>query len=164
MLISFRIDWFDFLAAQGTPKSLLQHHNSKTSENLNRWIFKTRHDMKVDFCIKEKMNSLQPFLSPPSCLPDQETLWDWDLHLQWATSKCLRNHSTGSDMTLWGDFFNRLCQQISSGYPLCSRTYSRLLGNSNKQKRQISRFMKHGFLDEEINNKHNKKKCNCILC
>ena len=30
-LISFRIDWFDFLAAQGTLKRLLQHHSSKAS-------------------------------------------------------------------------------------------------------------------------------------
>ena len=30
-LISFRIDWFDFLAFQGTLKSLLQHHSSKAS-------------------------------------------------------------------------------------------------------------------------------------
>ena len=30
-LISFRIDWFDLLAVQGTIKSLLQHHNSKAS-------------------------------------------------------------------------------------------------------------------------------------
>ena len=30
-LISFRIDWFDLLAVQGTPKSLLQHHSSKAS-------------------------------------------------------------------------------------------------------------------------------------
>ena len=30
-LISFRIDWLDLLAIQGTPKSLLQHHSSKTS-------------------------------------------------------------------------------------------------------------------------------------
>ena len=30
-LISFRIDWFDLLAVQGTLKSLLQHHNSKDS-------------------------------------------------------------------------------------------------------------------------------------
>ena len=29
--ISFRIDWFDILAAQGALKSLLQHHNSKVS-------------------------------------------------------------------------------------------------------------------------------------
>ena len=30
-LISFRIDWFDLLAVQGTLKSLLQQHNSKAS-------------------------------------------------------------------------------------------------------------------------------------
>ena len=30
-LISFRMDWFDFLAVQGTLKSLLQHHCSKAS-------------------------------------------------------------------------------------------------------------------------------------
>ena len=30
-LISFKIDWFDFLAVQGTLKSLLEHHSSKVS-------------------------------------------------------------------------------------------------------------------------------------
>ena len=30
-LISFRIDWLDLLAVQGTLKSLLQHHSSKAS-------------------------------------------------------------------------------------------------------------------------------------
>ena len=30
-LISLRMDWFDLLAVQGTLKSLLQHHSSKTS-------------------------------------------------------------------------------------------------------------------------------------
>ena len=30
-LISFRLDWLDLLAVQGTLKSLLQHHSSKTS-------------------------------------------------------------------------------------------------------------------------------------
>ena len=30
-LISFRMDWFDFLAFQGTFKSLLQHHSPKAS-------------------------------------------------------------------------------------------------------------------------------------
>ena len=30
-MISFRIDWFDLLALQGTLKSLLQHHSSKAS-------------------------------------------------------------------------------------------------------------------------------------
>ena len=30
-LISFKIDWFDLLAVQGSLKSLLQHHSSKAS-------------------------------------------------------------------------------------------------------------------------------------
>ena len=30
-LISFRMDWLDLLAVQGTPKSFLQHHTSKPS-------------------------------------------------------------------------------------------------------------------------------------
>ena len=30
-LISFRMDWLDLLAVQGTHKSLLQHHSSKAS-------------------------------------------------------------------------------------------------------------------------------------
>ena len=30
-LISFRMDWFDLFAVQGTLKSLLQHHSSKAS-------------------------------------------------------------------------------------------------------------------------------------
>ena len=37
-LISFRMDWFDFLAFKGTLKSLLQHHNSKASI-LRRSVF-----------------------------------------------------------------------------------------------------------------------------
>ena len=31
-LISFRMDWLDLLAVQGTLKSLLQHHSSKASQ------------------------------------------------------------------------------------------------------------------------------------
>ena len=30
-MISFRVDWLDLLAVQGTLKSFLQHHNSKAS-------------------------------------------------------------------------------------------------------------------------------------
>ena len=37
-LISFRTDWFDCLAVQGTLKSLLQHHSSKASI-LQCWAF-----------------------------------------------------------------------------------------------------------------------------
>ena len=39
-LISFRTDWIDLLAVQGTLKSLLQHHSSKTSV-LQRSVFFT---------------------------------------------------------------------------------------------------------------------------
>ena len=39
-LISFRIDWFDLLAVQGTLKILLQHHSSKASNpNFVFWSF-----------------------------------------------------------------------------------------------------------------------------
>ena len=39
-LISFRMDWLDLLAVQGTLKSLLQHHTSKASI-LQRSVFFT---------------------------------------------------------------------------------------------------------------------------
>ena len=38
-LISFRMDWLDFLAVQGTLKSLLQHHSSKASILLHSAFF-----------------------------------------------------------------------------------------------------------------------------
>ena len=41
-LISFRMDWLDLLAVQGTLKSLLQHHSSKASI-LQRSAFFTIH-------------------------------------------------------------------------------------------------------------------------
>ena len=37
-LISFRMDWLDLLAVQGTLKSLLQHHSSKANR-YNRIIY-----------------------------------------------------------------------------------------------------------------------------
>ena len=38
-LISFRMDWLDLLAVQGTLKSLLQHHSSKESILLHSGFF-----------------------------------------------------------------------------------------------------------------------------
>ena len=38
-LISFRMDWLDLLAVQGTLKSLLQHHSSKASILLHSFFF-----------------------------------------------------------------------------------------------------------------------------
>ena len=42
-LISFRIDWFDLLAVQGTLKSLLQHHSSKASVLWGSVFFMVQH-------------------------------------------------------------------------------------------------------------------------
>ena len=41
-LISFRMDWLDLLAAQGTLKSLLQHHSSEASIHLHSAFFIVR--------------------------------------------------------------------------------------------------------------------------
>ena len=41
-LISFRMDWLDLLAVQGTLKSLLQHHSSKVSIHCNSAFFKVK--------------------------------------------------------------------------------------------------------------------------
>ena len=38
-LISFRMDWLDLLAVQGTLKTLLQHHSSKASNLLHSAFF-----------------------------------------------------------------------------------------------------------------------------
>ena len=42
-LISFRIDWFDLLAIQGTLKSFLQHHSSKASIRQCVTFFMVQH-------------------------------------------------------------------------------------------------------------------------
>ena len=42
-MISFKIDWFDLLAVQGTLKSLLQHHHSKTSILQHSALFIVQH-------------------------------------------------------------------------------------------------------------------------
>ena len=44
--ISFRIDWFDLLAVQGTHQSLLQHHNSKESVLQHSVFFR----VKISLC------------------------------------------------------------------------------------------------------------------
>ena len=44
-LISFRMDWFDLLAVQGTLKSLLQHHSSKAWFVSNPLWNKARYEL-----------------------------------------------------------------------------------------------------------------------
>ena len=65
-LISFRIDWFNLLAVQGTPKSLLQHHSSKASILWCSAFFiacARKDDWRVDF-----FQQWKPSMSDMWCL------------------------------------------------------------------------------------------------
>ena len=61
-LISFRIDWFDLLAVQGTPKTVLQHHNLKASvlqcsaSHIGTWLLEKPCEVKIT----QSRPSLQP--------------------------------------------------------------------------------------------------------
>ena len=48
-LISFRMDWLDLLAVQGTLKSLLQHHCSGVSVSFPPFLSNTKAKV-FDFC------------------------------------------------------------------------------------------------------------------
>ena len=49
-LISFRMDWLDLLAVQGTLKNLLQHHSSKASIlRLEEWLIQGGHSINISF-------------------------------------------------------------------------------------------------------------------
>ena len=52
-LISLRIDWFDLLAAQGTLRSLFQHHNLKASI-LQPLLYAPIHEMWICTWLLEK--------------------------------------------------------------------------------------------------------------
>ena len=53
--ISFRIDWFDLLAVQGTLKSLLQHHSSKASILWCSAFFGTQSNSYIHTRLLEKL-------------------------------------------------------------------------------------------------------------
>ena len=57
-LISFRIDWFDLLAVQGTLESFLQHHSSKASVLQGSAFF-----MKKEFLLNSHIHTW--FLEKP---------------------------------------------------------------------------------------------------
>ena len=50
-LISFRMDWLDLLAVQGTLKSLLQHHSSKAHGHPQ--IVNTKIRLNIFFAVKD---------------------------------------------------------------------------------------------------------------
>ena len=58
-LISFRMDWLDLPAVQGTLKSLLQHHSSKLIGTLKNSEIFSRHTIIKLSKIKDKENILK---------------------------------------------------------------------------------------------------------
>ena len=70
-LISFRMDWLDLLAVQGTLKSLLQHHSSKASILWCSAFFMVQLS-KCHHLRRPSMITLTNTVSPPPLL----LLWD----------------------------------------------------------------------------------------
>ena len=58
-LVSFRVDWLDLLAVQGTLKSLLQHQSSKASILQRSAFFIVQLSLYIDFpivdCLHKKV-------------------------------------------------------------------------------------------------------------
>ena len=102
-LISFRTDWFDLLAVQGIPKSLLQHHSSKASLlwhsaffivqfshpfmttgktiALTRWTFVSRVMLTNDLSLFPRQTiqyHSNPSLSPNTKAEEAEVEWFYD--------------------------------------------------------------------------------------
>ena len=78
-LISFRMDWLDLLAVQGTLKSLLQHHSSKAS------IFQCSAFFTVK--LLESYKRLKDYFCPSSFFDGECT------EIQSGREACLRSQS-----------------------------------------------------------------------
>ena len=63
-LISFRMDWLDLLAVQGTLKSLLQHHSSKASIFQSSAFFTAQLSHPYMTTVKTIALTRQTFVSP----------------------------------------------------------------------------------------------------
>ena len=74
-LISFKIDWFDLLAVQGTLKSLLQHDNSKASVPLCSAFFMVRLSHPYVTTGKTKALTMQTFVGKVISLLFNTTIW-----------------------------------------------------------------------------------------
>ena len=67
-LISFRMDWIDLLAAQGTLKSLLQHHSSKASVYQYSAFFMVQFSHSYTTTGKAIALTTQTFVGKAMCL------------------------------------------------------------------------------------------------
>ena len=86
-LISFRMDWLDLLAVQGTLKSLLQHHSSKASI-----IYHRARTNNFTICME-----IQKTSTSQSNLEEEE--WNWKNQPAWLQA-LLQSHSHQDSMVL----------------------------------------------------------------
>ena len=63
-LISFRMDWLDLLALQGTLKSLLQHHSSKASILWRSAFFIVQLSHQYQFSSVQSLSCVRLFVTP----------------------------------------------------------------------------------------------------
>ena len=108
-LMSFRMDWLDLLAAQGTPKSLLQHHN-KTHTHTQKYRKTSFMIIDVNILNKNWTNPIQHYLRM-DCHPiNAEKAFDKLQHsfliktlnklgIQGTFSTCSRSSTKNSQLT-----------------------------------------------------------------
>ena len=94
-LISFRTDWFDFLAVRGTLKSLLQHPSSKAS---------------ILWCSAFFMKYGKPFFYPDSITLKKITIF---YHLKIDFTQIHTHHKQNQKTTLWGKYLQLLSQRTN---------------------------------------------------
>ena len=91
-LISFKMDWLDILAVQGTLKSLLQHHSSKASKVCS--VYRTQN-------MKEKNSKVLKWYN---CAISCNNSWNRFLTWRRATlfiTACWKYPKRQSDLLLW---------------------------------------------------------------
>ena len=98
-LISFRIDWFDLLAVQGTLKSLFQHHSSKASVLQCSAFFMVQHSHPYMTTEKPIALTIQTFVGKVM------SLW-----VVFDKALVVREPSLGEEMCL--------CTVCENGYPM----------------------------------------------
>ena len=131
VLISFRIDWFDLLASQGTRKSLLQHHSSKAWILLHSAFFMVQ--LSDQYMTTGKTTALTKWKVKVKVAQSCPTLWDpmeYTVHgilqakiLEWVVFPFSRGSSPPRDRTqpsrIVGGFFTsgatREVQEYLSG-------------------------------------------------
>ena len=98
-LISFRMDWLDLLAVQGTLKSLLQHHSSKAS------ILRHSSFFTVQLSHPYMTIGRVPTVCQTALCPEELTTQEWTLFLQLGLSRSFiysKNYPSAFALSLQG--------------------------------------------------------------